>query len=112
MSTVIVKPGGVIEKDPNEKKTIPFDWDTDGNLAEGAIISISTWTITAERPTGESPVNLDSDNESILAGSRKTQARLTGGTLGTRYRVTNHITTNESPNQEKEKSVFVEIVDL
>jgi hypothetical protein len=110
MSTVDVKPGNVIEKDTNENRVIVFDWDED-NLAANVTISTSTWVITAIRPAGETPVNLANDNNSILSGSRKTQTRLTAGTLGSEYRVTNRIVTSESPAQTKERSIFVSVVD-
>jgi YD repeat-containing protein len=112
MSTVVVKPGNVIEKDTNENRVIQFDWDTDGNLAAAVTISTSTWVITAIRPASETPVALANDNSSILSGSRKTQTRLTGGTLGSEYRVTNRVVTSESPAQTKERSIYVAVVEL
>jgi hypothetical protein len=111
MSTVEVRPGNVIQKDTNENRVIVFDWDEE-SLATNVTISTSTWVITAIRPSSESPVMLEDDNDSILSGSRKTQTRLTGGTLGSEYRVTNRIVTSESPTQTKERSVFVSVVDL
>ena len=111
MSTVDIKPLGIVEKDANESRVIQFDWDTDGNLAEDVTISSSTWVITCERPSAEDPVALANDNSSILSGSRKTQTRLTAGTLGSLYRVTNRITSSETPAQIKERSVFVQVVD-
>jgi hypothetical protein len=111
MSTVTVRPGGLYEKDPNEARTVQFDWGTDGNLATGATISTSTFTITVVRPSSELVTGLTKDNPEILSGSRKTQVRLTAGTLGSVYQLTNQIVTNESPAQTKERSVFVQMVD-
>lgn len=110
MSEVEIKPLDLYEKDPNEKRVILFDWD-DANLAASVTISTSTFTITVERPTSETVSELTSDNATIVSGSRKTQVRVLGGEVGSLYRLTNHITTNESPAQEKERSVFVSVVD-
>jgi hypothetical protein len=110
MSTVTVRPGALIEKDPNESRVIVFDWDAE-NLATSVTISTSTFTITVVRPANELVSGLTKDNPSILSGSRKTQVRLTAGTLGSRYQLTNQVVTNESPAQTKEWSVFVDLVD-
>ena len=111
MSAVILRPGGLYTKDPNELRVVQFDWDTDGNLATAVTISTSTWTITVEQPASELVSGLTKDNPTILSGSRKTQVRVTAGTLGSRYRLTNTIVTNESPAQTKERSVFVDVVN-
>jgi hypothetical protein len=108
MSEVSVRPDGLIQKDPNEARVVAADW---GDLAAGASISTSTWTITVTRPRTESPIGLTKDNPAILSGSRRTQVRIIGGTLGSRYRLTNTIVTNESPTQTKERSCFVLVVD-
>lgn len=110
MSTLTVRPDSVIEKDTNENRVIVFDWDAE-SLATSVTITTSTWTLTVVRPSGESPVALANDNSSILTGSRKTQTRLTAGTLGSLYHVTNQIVTNESPAQTKERSIYVQVVD-
>jgi len=111
VSTVDIRPLNVIEKDANESRVIVFDWN-ESNLAATVTISTSTWIITALRPSNESPVALLNDNASILSGSRKTQTRLTAGTLGSEYRVTNRVVTSESPSQTKERSIVVSVVDL
>jgi hypothetical protein len=110
MSTVTVRPGAVLEKDANENRLIQFDWDSE-NLAASATIANSTWVITVVRPSDESPVALLNDNASLVTGNRKTQTRLTAGTLGSLYQVTNRIVTSESPAQTKERSCFVQVVD-
>jgi hypothetical protein len=111
VSTVDISPNNVIEKDTNENRVIVFDWD-ENNLGTDVTISTSTWVITAIRPASETPVALANDNSSILSGSRKTQTRLTGGTLGSEYRVTNRIVSSESPAQTKERSIYVAVVEL
>lgn len=105
MSIVIIQPGGLVRKDPSDIKVYVFDWDTD-NLAAAVTIGTSTWTITAIKPS-LTDTNLTSDNTSILAGLRKTQIRLTAGTLGQTYEIANKIVTNESPSQTKERSFRV-----
>lgn len=111
MSSVTVAHNALIEKDTNENRVILFDWDAE-NLATGASIATSTWTISMDRPSTETPVGLANDNATIVSGNRKTQTRLTGGTLGSLYRVTNTVLTDESPAQTKERSVFVKVVNL
>lgn len=105
MSTISIKSGGLVIKDPSDIKVYLVDWDTD-NLAAGVSIQTSTWTIAAIRPS-QVDAFLTKDNESILAGNRKTQVRLMAGTLGQTYEVANKIVTNESPAQTKERSFRV-----
>lgn len=112
MSTVTVREGTPVVKDPADIKVYVFDWDT-LNLAAGVAISTSTFTITyvtsydaAGNPLPNT-IPLTKDQESILAGSRKTQVRLSAGTLGLKYRIDNRIVTNESPSQTKDRSFSV-----
>src|SRR5678815_1479933 len=109
MATVTIAPGAVITKDPSDVQTVIFDWDAT-NLAAAVTISTSTFTIRALRPASDTA--LTKDNASILSGSRKTQIRLSAGTLGALYELTNTITTNESPTQTKERSVRVSVEQL
>lgn len=102
MSTITVRAGGLVAKDPADIKVYVVDWDTE-NLAMGATISTSTWTITAISPSTTDAV-LTKDQESILAGNRKTQVRLTAGTIGQTYEIANKIVTSETPAQTKERS--------
>lgn len=110
MSTVTIAPKGLVIKDPADVKVYVFDWDTN-NLGATVTITTSTFTITPIRPS-TSDVALTKDQESILAGNRKTQLRLTAGTLGQTYEVANKITTNESPSQIKERSFQIVIQNL
>lgn len=107
MSTITIHEGQLVTKDPADVKVYTFDWDTE-NLAVGVTIVAlsSTWTITAIRPS-KVDTALTKDQESILAGSRKTQLRLSGGTLGQTYEIANKIRTSETPFQEKERSFRV-----
>jgi hypothetical protein len=96
-----VQDGALIIKDPADISVLTFDWDAT-HLAASVTISTSTFTITALRPSTDTA--LTKDNAAILSGNRKTQIRITGGTLGAKYRLDNRIVTNESPVQEKERS--------
>lgn len=104
MSSVIIRPGQRVGKDPSDERVYTFDWDTD-NLATAATITQSTWSITVVSGS-DSPV-LTKDNEAVLTGSRKTQLRLKGGGLGAEYEIANKIVTSETPTQTKERSFRV-----
>jgi hypothetical protein len=101
MSTATIFPGSLVVKDPSDVKTYVFDWDTN-NLALGATITSSTFTITAVRPLGDTA--LTADQASVLTGNRKTQVRLSAGTVAALYEVANRVVTSESPPQTKERS--------
>jgi len=107
MSTITIPDTtGVATKDPADIKVYQFDWDTD-NLAVGVSISSNFFTIVALHPASDTA--LTKDQESVLAGLRHTQVRLSGGTLGARYRIDNKIVTNETPAQTKERSFILMI---
>lgn len=95
----IIPSGGLTEKDPNSVEFFVMDWDEE--LEDGVEISDSDWEIS-----GVDAV-LTKDNESIVAGNRSTRLRLSAGTLGKKYVVTNRIVTNESPSQTKDASFTV-----
>lgn len=99
MSTTI-HDGGLVVKDPSAAKVYQMDWNAE-NLATDVTISTSTWSVTG-RDTA-----LTTDQTSTVGSGRKAQVRLSAGTIGVKYTVTNHITTSESPAQTKEKSFFV-----
>lgn len=105
MSTVYIDAGDEVLKDPVDSKAYGVDWDTN-NLAVSVTITSSVWTITAIAPSA-SDTALTKDNESVLAGSRRTQVRLLGGTVGQTYEVANKIVTSENPTQTKERSFRV-----
>ncbi len=99
MSTITIDPGGLITQGPTAHKVYVFDWNTH-SLAVGVTITSSTFTIAALEPSTTDAL-LIADQSSILAGTRTTQVRLTGGTLGQVYKVQNDIVTSESPTQTK-----------
>ena len=99
MSTNILS-SGLVTKDPDSAEVFVVDWGQQ-RLATAVTIDTSTWTVTGADAT------LVDDEASILSGSRKTQIRLTGGTLHKLYTVTNTIVTNESPAQTLDASFDV-----
>ena len=99
-----VDDGELIRKDPDATRV--YTWDYDDNLSATATILTSVWVIAAVFPS-TTDTALTYDNASVLAGARSTQVRLIGGTLGQKYLVTNRFTTNESPLQGDDKSIFV-----
>jgi hypothetical protein len=97
MSTQIHS-GGQVTKDPHSEEFFTLDWGTE-NLAIGVTIATSDFTITGP--------DADLANDDILTGGRSTTLRLTGGTEGKRYTVTNRIVTDETPTQTKDASFRV-----
>jgi hypothetical protein len=104
--TITVPDGALVPKDPSDSLVYTVDWDANV-LATDVTIATSTFTITSLRPTGDT--GLTKDNETILSGSRKTQLRLIGGTIGATYRIDNTIVTSETPTQTIERSFKVKI---
>jgi hypothetical protein len=109
VSAAVIVPGGQVTKDPSDERIFQFDWDTDAGVPVGATISSSVFTITTIRPTGDTA--LTKDNESVLAGLRKTQLRIKAGTVGGLYEVANKVVTNETPAQTFEISFRVLVQD-
>jgi len=102
MSVVTVVDGSLVIKDPSDSKVYTWDWDT-ANLAAGVTIVLSTWTVVAVAPS-QTDALLIADQATVIVGARQTQIRLTGGTLGQVYEISNRITTSEAPAQIKERS--------
>lgn len=104
--SLTVQDGALVTKDPADVSVYVFDWDAE-HLASTVTIASSTFTITAIRPSTDTA--LTKDNPSVLSGNRKTQIRISAGTLGALYRVDNAIVTSESPTQTKERSFFLRV---
>jgi hypothetical protein len=100
----IVAPGHTFTFDPDAKLIYGVEW---GDwLGDTAAIANSDWTLEAVDPdTGDTP--LTKDNEST-SGTRNL-LRLMGGTAGRKWKITNHVTTNETPAQEDDRSFFVKV---
>lgn len=106
---ITIDDGELVRQDPNDIRVYKVDWDA-RNLAAAVSISTSSFTITVVSGLNTTP--LTKDQESILAGNRKTQLRLQGGTVGTTYQIDNQILTNESPAQTKNRKFLLLIEDL
>jgi hypothetical protein len=114
MSTVTIAPGALITFDPSDKRLIVFDFDAE-NLGSGVELTNSgpTYGLTITPMQQSGGTALTYDNASLVTGNRKVQARFlaTTATRGDKYRVSVKATTNESPSQEKEYSIFIKIQD-
>lgn len=95
-------PDTVLTQDVNDKLSYVFDWT---DWLGTASISANAFTISGGDGT------LTKDNEAIVTGNKKTTLRLSAGTLNKKYRITNKITTGESPAQEKERSFYLKIAN-
>lgn len=102
---VILKKGTTIDKDPDADKPYAFDWSQ--WLGE-AIINTSTWEVSPTSTT--SPLVIESDD--ITNAGTGTQVRVTGGEAGTTYRLTNRVTTNESPARIDDRTLLVKVREL
>lgn len=96
-----VRPRTTLYKDPAAVLTYLFDWSD----WLGATAQIATSTFTISGPDSA----LTKDNPSLVSGNLKSQVRLTGGTVGLTYVLTNQIVTNETPTQTDERSVNIKI---
>lgn len=111
MSTLVIPDGELVVQDPSDIRVYEVDWDTENlpvTSPTTVTITTSTWTITAISPSLTDTALLK-DNESIVTGNRKTQVRLSVGTLGQTYEISNKIVTSETPAQTKERSFRVRI---
>lgn len=114
--TLTPSPGTIpqVSKDPSDVKVYTLDWDAK-NLAATVTITNQTITIAAVWPsTTDTSLTASTTGTGlgILAGSRKVGVKLSGGTLGQLYEVTNQIVTSETPAQTKERSFRVLVENL
>ena len=84
-------------KDPAEVKDYGRDWTA--HLDDGDSIATSTWVVADGLGVGV---------EELVGAVAKVW--LSGGTAGTEYRVTNHVTTTQG--REFERSFVVHVQDL
>lgn len=97
-----IAPGSTITKDPNS--SLAYEWNWSDWLVGAATIAASDFEIDV------APDNsLTLSGESIADGSTSTRVVFTGGTLGKKYRVRNRVTTNETPAQIDDRSIWVRI---
>lgn len=101
MSAATIYSGGLTTKDPQDKTVMVFNWEQ--FFDDGVTVSA---TLAVSGPDGA----LTLDNVSALS-ARKTKFRLLGGTLGKKYVITGHATSDEVPVQEKDASFTVLIAN-
>lgn len=86
-----------MEKDPQARLDYAVNWTP--QLVGGDAITTSTWEIT---PTG---LTVDSPAPSIAGGF--TTIWLSGGTVGDRYWITNHIATSQGRLNDQTFSLLI-----
>lgn len=99
------RPGDLIQHDPSAIEPEGFDWtEYLEELGDTVTVSSSTWTVSTI-VDDTSPLTLTSP--SIVNGNLKTQVTLSLGTVGSRYTVTNHITTSTAVQDDRSFKVLV-----
>jgi hypothetical protein len=108
----MIDTGGLCLKDPDASEWPKgIDWTDYLKAIDAAeTITTSTWAISggdiASPPTPDTTLTVDSD--SIVTGSLKTQVKLSGGTLGRKYRVTNSIETSSGVTDDRSFVVLIQ----
>jgi hypothetical protein len=105
-----IRPGGQISKDPADARVLVFDWST-WLGPDAALLDEGVFTVTSVSPR-ETPLTLEVDEVSLLAGGQAVQFRVLGGRRGTLYNIAHAIETTESPPQQQERSFFALVEDL
>lgn len=82
------------EKDPQAVLDFFVDWQQEGWLGTDTI-AVSTWSV---------PAGITKESESLVAG--RAIVWLSGGTAGTTYTVTNHITTTGGRQNDQSLYIF------
>jgi hypothetical protein len=97
-------PGNLLRKDPDASAWPQgVDWtDYLANIDPGEILSSSSWAVSGPDAL------LTTASASIVAGSRKTQVRLSGGTLGAQYTLTNSIVTSGGTHDDQSIPILIE----
>jgi hypothetical protein len=106
--SLTVTDGTTITKDPADVSVLHFDWDAE-HLGPAVTFS-GTPTLTPERISGDATTPLTIDQVALLTGSRKARFRMSAGAEGSLWRITCAISTNETPSQTKERSIYVSVV--
>ena len=109
MATTITHDGTSIPtaspKDADSSVWYGFDY----TLRTAETISTSTWLIEGVAVESSDAVNGLTFSDSDLTGDIAT-ALLTGGVIGDRYKVTNRISTNMTPSDDK--SMYILVTEL
>jgi hypothetical protein len=97
-----VTPDELVYQDPDAARVYLFDW-----RARLGDVTIATSEMLV---TGLDDA-LVKDSHTVLADAQQTTVRLTGGTPGLTYIVTNRITSTGTPPQTDDQSVRLQVVD-
>lgn len=95
---------GSFNKDPDAILDYSIDWSEWLNPGEG--IASSAWEVSG------SGLTIGSGSYAPTVSGTSTIVWLLGGTVGTRYKVTNHITSDSSPARSDDRSFYVYITQL
>ena len=98
--------GATVQKDPEAELLYVWPWGDSEALADGVEIADSEFLVSA---TDGDAAPLEADSASVTEDGQSTQVRLTGGTIGAIYTVTNRIVTNGSPAETDDRSIKVKI---
>jgi hypothetical protein len=101
--SITIRPGMLVPKDPEDREVFVFDF-TD-NLPSGASISTKTLGAVALQPPTAHALTLDQDSNTTTTVT----VRVSGGKLGSVYRVWCQIVTDESVPRTRRKSFRLEI---
>ena len=94
-------PGDLVVKDPESIEWYGFDWTLWlAEIGESVTIQTSTWSVSA--------ASITADDAGIVVGGRMTQVRLSGGQVGARYQLTNHIVATDGSADDRSFLVRVE----
>ena len=96
------KPGKTFKQLSTAVLNYEMNWT---NWLDGAEIGDSSWAVTGDDNL------LEATFSAIMSGNKKTRVTISGGTVGVRYKVSNHIVTSEDVPQEDERFFYVQVVD-
>jgi len=97
-------PDSLVVKDP-QASAWPrgIDWTAYlANIDAAETISTSSWAVTGNDST------LTTASPSIVTGNKKTQVRLSGGTVGVVYTVTNSVITSSGVHDDQSFTVLIQ----
>lgn len=86
----------ILRKDPDETRIEPMDWTL--GLNDGATIVSSSWSF---------PAGITKVSDGIVVGGLKSYVKMSGGTAGEDYILTNTIVTSDGETLEQSGKVQV-----
>ena len=98
-----LRAGDLVLKDPASTEPYGFDWeDWLADLGEDVTVSESTWSVSPDDST------LTLSDADVMVGDLQTQIRVSDGTLGHRYTITNHIVTSDGDVDERSFKLLIQ----